>query len=685
MLLRGVSIPAPLLTADEYAYNILSRYRDGFDIFALDPWLQRIDNPLYLALQHRWIQIGGGDGVLVTRIAHLLEWFAAALLLRAAFSRIVATRVATLGMWAMLLLPMSFYTLTVMPETDLVCMAALLGFMIIRHLAQAPLRTAAAAGVICGLGLLIKPHAVAWLPATLVPIFCLAWVRRREPTQARIAAAAIAVFAACWYLAFLFGWKLSTGGWELHPSAALGLKLYGKYVAAADTAKSPLYSLALIGTYVVGHAIAIVLVFGPALAGALTAWWRTSTNHDKRDDALLCASSFALAMLASHVAMAAYFSASVGLQNAGEAARLHGRYLESALIFLPFFYLAFLHDHTRRSLRILSLIAIAGCAAFYFFVYRFFKIFPWDYPELFAFFVSPNHYQWAYNGDTTLGYYAVGACVLGFAAAFVAPRWSRRILLIQLLLLMVLGHYQMQRWLTAHIELNADRIDMASALGKSLLPANPGDGMLVGEDRFGKMSSVLFNLGSAPRVLVRTAGSKLTAADITGAHWVVTTAPYDVEFPHNSLIRFGELSLYPINIQNPTAIAAEKKDWDGETFQLKLGTDGGAALQGFNMPEVWGAWTSQQTAAVELPWLVQGKIRIKLFGWVIPENPAHRVRITLGDGVAELEMTGTGADYQIDLESTHPSDRIKFSIPPIRPDDSARDLGVAIARMEISR
>ena len=367
--------------------------------------------------------------------------------------------------------------------------------------------------------------------------------------------------------------------------------------------------------------------------------------------------------------------------------RLHGRYLGSALVTLPFFYFAFVENARMRAIRRMAIAGVLICIPFHFWVERAFKLYPWDYPELFAFFSFPNHYHWGFGGRNHIGRLAFTVCALGFVATCIRPALFRAAMTLQLALLLLLGHVQMQRWLHAHMQMNGANIDMSAALGKVLQPAQPGDGLLIGDQRYGSMSYTLFNLGSAPRVLVKAPGATITAADVKDAKWVVTAAAYDVEFPHRSLIRFGALTLYPLHAVDPVVVTPEKHDWNGTPFVVQLGSIEGAAtpLQGFNAPEEWGAWTSQPTAAVELPDFVNGDIVVEFFGWTIPENLGNDLQVTIGDGVAALKMTGQGADYWVELHVSRRSDRIGLAIPTFRPTGSARDMGVAIARLKISR
>ena len=687
LILRGLVIPAPILASDEYAYNVLSRYLRLDDLFVFDPQLQHIANPLYLALHHLWIQIGGGNGVLVTRFVHACEWGAASLVLYATFAGITGRRAAALGAGTMLLLPTSFYTLTVMPETELALLATLLGYVLIRWLPLAPLRAAAVAGALCGTALLFKPHAVAWVPATLVLACGAGWFYRHGRSGALAIGGPVLLFLGGWYTSFLLGWRIGAGEWEPNPTAALGLKFYGGYMAKAGNSGFWEQNAIQMARYVFAHLLVISILFLPALAALFSLCRQAWVERGARPNQLLLAAAFVLLMLGSHLMMVGYFSASAGEKDSFEALRVHGRYMASVLVFLPFFYFWFLGGVQRQAIRMVAAVALLLCIVFYFTVFRSFKIYPWDYPELFAFFHYPNSYGWSFKGDVSIGYVALAVCVLAPAIAWMKPALFRATMTLQLLLLLLIGHVQVQQWLNTHMKLNGDYIAMADALGRSLQPNKPGDGLLIGDVRYGNMSYILFNLGVAPRVLVREPGATISAEDVENANWVVTGADYDIQFPHRSLVRFGPLALYPLNATSPKVFTPEKPDWNGETFVVRPGSvEGtGSALQGFNAPEEWGAWTARPSAEIELPYFIEGDVVITLFGWVIEENLDNDLRVTIGDDSAGLRMRDRGADYRLELHVGQRADRIKLAIPVFRPHGSARNMGAGIARIEIAR
>jgi hypothetical protein len=165
---------------------------------------------------------------------------------------------------------------------------------------------------------------------------------------------------------------------------------------------------------------------------------------------------------------------------------------------------------------------------------------------------------------------------------------------------------------------------------------------------------------------------------------VVASRSYDAQFAHRASVNVGEFVLYPLAASSPSVVVREKTAWRGAAFQLRLGMGAGASssLSGFNVQEDWGAWTSHDLAEVELPHRVSGKIRFKVFGWVLPERIGTPVQFKLGDSTRSLHLTGVGDDYVLEFEVHEPTDRLRISFPTSRPAGSPRDMGVAIRDLQ---
>jgi hypothetical protein len=685
LLVRAQLVGAPIMGSDEYAFNVLGRF-PGVDLSALDPWLQRVDNRLTFSLLHTWARLGGGSGVALARLVHIIEWTLVSILLYSAFRGVVSDAVRIVASLATLALPSVFYAMTILPETDLVFLAALLGWSMIVLAPRRPLAGAALGGVVSGVALLLKPHAIAWIPAVLLTLATAALLERTDRGLRRRYLLATGLYLLGWYVGFLLTWRLTSGAWSPNPADALGLKFYGTVAARSAGLEATVSHVLRVVGYLAGHLVVLGLVFGPALIAAATTILHARARG--RCGPAGFASIFVVSMLVVHVGMASQFTASVGAIHSGEAMRLHGRYLGVVLIFLPYLYFHFLETASVAAARWSAMVGAGLLAVFAFVVVPRFKIFPWDYPELFAFFTAPNHYAWAYIAQPIwLGRALLWLCLAGFAVVAAKPAWIRPVFTLQLIVIFSAGHVQVQRWLNIHLDGVSDTIRTGEALGKILAPAAPGDGLVVGDQRYGQMSYLLFALGNAPRVLVKEAGSPILDGDVQGVKWVVASRSHDARFAHRTSIGLGEFVLYPLASISPTVAVQEKRSWMGEPFHLGLAAGAGAssALDGFNAQEEWGAWTAMPLAKVELPHVVSGRIRLTTFGWVLPERIDTPVQFSLGDCTRALRMTGTGTDYVLEFDVREATDRLHVSIPTARPPGSSRELGVALRDLRFER
>ena len=152
---------------------------------------------------------------------------------------------------------------------------------------------------------------------------------------------------------------LAHNGWSLDPTVALGLKFYGKYLENSAVQVSLLTKVISALHYLLANLVVVVLVFAPALVWSLGHLLRRLRARRSETPLQTALAIFALAMLASHLAMTAWFTAGAAAINDGEAMRLHGRYLSAALIWLPPLYIFALTQLSPR-LRKLCSAVLAG-------------------------------------------------------------------------------------------------------------------------------------------------------------------------------------------------------------------------------------------------------------------------------------------------------------------------------------
>jgi hypothetical protein len=684
-LIRAVSLDMPIFASDEYAFFIRGMFR-GVDLFALDPMLQQNENQLYFAWLNRLLALGHFKVPGIVRIVHIFELIGVCALLYFAFADLLSRRARVWAALATLLLPTSVYALATMPETELTLLSAIIGYLIIRGAPKHPVASSCAIGVVAGLALLIKPHGVAWVPAVLAYLGAMALFARNDPPRARRLLIAMPCMLIAWYAAFVIGWRLSGAPLSFNPADALGLKFYGGILKGSEGAH--LFNIAAgIALYSAAHLIVLLALFFPATLAfwrALKKAWRA--EGQSRADGMTSAALYIGALIAANTAMVAYFTVSAGGGNPDEAFRVHGRYFGCILIFMPFMLFKGLEELDLRQARLASIAALVNYVLLYLVVIHNFKIFPWDYPELFAFFTAPNAYHWAYKSSAVVtGTALFAGAVVAYATTALRPQWFRPIMAVLLFAILLAGQAQTHRWLLAHLKLNQETLKTAQALGAIVDPSEPGAGVFVGDARYGPMSYALFKLANAPRVLVRPVDSPITDADVQGAKWVILSRPYRVAFAYRSAIRVNDFTLYPLAGASPAISMRPAVAWDGDPIRISLADPGAAfSVSGFNEAEPWGAIAAEPTSEIQLPVVISGKVRIKLFGWM-PADAKKTLRVSLGDASAEVEMTDRGADYVLDLELKGASDRVRFQSDIVHPESSHRNLGVALARMQIER
>lgn len=683
--LIAVTIGSPILGSDEYAYFISGKFSTGLsELYQRDPMLQRLPNLLFFKLMHL-VSAGAGTAVVpVFRLLHAVEYLLAALLLRQTFVRIVGERPAFWGTAAFLMLPATLYLQTVMPETELVLCAAVLGYLLIVVLPDRPAVAALCSGLLLGSALLVKPHAVAMLAAALL-LLIVAFAARVVAGGGMVAARTIALLAGSCWLTTVVVWRLCNGDWTLHPSTLLGLGFYGGYLktqsSLAGLVDRGIHAL----QYALAHGSAVAVVFLPALWGTaslLGGRWKTAG----RDRGALLAALFVLMMLAVHIAMASYFTVGAAQLKADEGMRLHGRYLGPVLGLLPFVYFFALKQSTEKELRILFALQVGlllFCAGY---LFRSYKLFPWDYPLLFAFFKAPNHYGWQYGGRyALLGPLLLWGLVLSAGVALWRQHLARRVLFGQLFAILVVGCLQTYAWAYGHTRGSRPIARSGQGILALVDDRKPGRGAVVAADRYGTTSYLLFSLANAPRVLERPAGGTVRADDVTGADWVLCEQACLPDFPYAQSLTIGSATLFLINSDIRIDIPEKKVLGPGRQMTLSPASGPGALRpKGFNASEEWGAWTARPVAELELPFKVQGRVRLDLFGWTLAEQVGKPMSLRIGNAVVPLPLTERAGHHPLTLQVLRPSDRIVFTAPVIRPQNSSREMGIAVGSIAVS-
>lgn len=562
----GLLMGSPIFASDEYAFLIYGKFiRSISDLQVLDPHLQKVSNVAYFSIVHFWVKLGFEDPTYVIRFIHVIEYGVTACFVYGAFAKIADRRSLVLGMVGMLLLPHACYSLSIMPEIEMVLAGAILGFIVIVKYPKQPDFSAFLMGGIVGIALLIKPHAMALLGAAILTIGLAYYLGIISRSSKFAVTRQTLILLITTYVMAVVTWKVCTQQWVFNPLNFLGLGIYGKYLVQNEMAGGFLWKLTQTAVYTGAHVSVLLLLFSPALTGIAVGFMkmfslsRPETHFEETSTKKNMALIFAVAMLAAHVLMASYYSAGAAAVSPFEAMRLHGRYLGPVLVFLPLFYFMF-SGSKHESLRIpMGIVLLGAVLVNQLLVFPNFKIYPWDYPALYGFYTFPNHYRWSVDGITNLiGHGLVLGLLGGSLLVIFWKKKSRAIFEIMLFVVLAMGIYQNLNWMFLHTRANRDLSQKTRAFSMLLKENAIGRGVFISDERYGSMSYALYGLANAPKVLVREPNSRITEEDVRGADWVLLGQKYVVDFDHSGAIKTGPFVMYPIN----TGILVDAKGVD---------------------------------------------------------------------------------------------------------------------------
>jgi hypothetical protein len=694
---------SPIFASDEYVYFISGKYVGQLsELYSLDPKLQRLPNLIFFYELKLFGQIVTDNFVSLFRLVHSVEYVLAGALLYASAKTIMPKPHALLGLMTFLALPSHIYIYAVMPEIELILLSATITFVLVMLYQRRPFLASTVVGLLASVALLIKPHAVATLAAVLVllPVvnfLCLraAWIR------ISFMATICFVFAA--YIGVIGLWSVMDGTFTLDPSGALGLTFYGQYIDSNAASVGIEVKLLYVWRYFLANLAVVVLLFLPVFVwvGGLVVQFFKGRLHigeeaGKISSRTILLALFAMLLIAAHLLMTAWFTAGAAILNAGEAQRVHGRYLGPALVAFPFLFFFALSQLSHVGRKYLIALMLVTLTVSYGYVSQFFKIYPWDNPLLFSFFSEGNWYGWSYtNLGVRIGDGLYVVILLALVASFLVRRLQSAINSAVLGLILVAGCFQSYLWMWAHLNGNSEISNSAYHLGGLIGRVEAGDGIVVGRERYGRESYLLFNLANAPKVIDRPEGSDITPQDVSGYAWLVTDGSYNTDALGLPSVQVGSLKYYAlkssaaIGLESPKAVIASA---DKSVLKPAASLDvslasvpAGTNLIGFNPVEPWGAWTSRRAAEIELPVRLQGRIRIKLFGWTLEQNMGETISLQVGHTVRQLRLGASGADAQAEFDVDADTDRILITSAVDKPADSARTLGVAIARLSVER
>jgi len=690
LVLRIAAVESPIMASDEYAYFAHAEYAQTAEqLQRLDPGLQAVENRVYPALYGVWKAISPHHTALAGRIFNALSFVLGAFALFAVFARVFDRKSALISTLLYLALPLSFYSTTVLPEVAFQLSIYLVAGVVVAAGSRPGYRYVAAAAALCTLSYFIKPHAVALIVACAAYWFATGMLERDVPARVRWrrALSLTAIFGLMVGLLIVVVGKLLPAA---APSTGILPSFYVVYIGQIFDVAFLSANLINLVNYVGGHLWLLLVLFTPGsvailgiVHGLLRGGESTPGADDPAHERRAYFALFVALMLVAFLLMVALFTSSAAMGNDFERDRLHGRYLAGLLPFL----LAYSVWASRRAgSRLVPLLAMAVLVGFFFIGSTMYHLFPWDYPDAFGFF-RPELSVWTFDGALTwLAWWllAMGIGCWLLALRFRTARWPY---VAFALLWMLAGHAQMARWTAFQSGQNRPIVAAARAIDTFLGDVPVGSGLIATSERYGETSTLLMALDSPQYVRTFAGGATLGPTDVPdGVHWIVVPRSMAVDIAGSAELDFDNLRLVLLDATYQWPLIEAKSDWDGSPLAIDTGYAGmPALLHGFNDAEQWGSWSRIETASVELPVRVSGPVVLEFFAWQVADHPNFALRVGLGDAVKDIRLGDSGQEYRVELSPSAPGDRIVFAAKVVRHPGESRGLGVALARVRVSR
>ncbi|MGO4702306.1 glycosyltransferase family 39 protein [Dyella sp. 2RAB6] len=691
MAIRIASINSPVMGSDEYAYFHAAKYEaTGDRLYALDPYLQRVDNKVYPWLYRAWASGSVEHAATVGRLFNSLLYCLGALLLFGVFRRCMDRRSALLSALLYLAMPFSFYATTLLPEVEFQLSIYLLALVWLAERGASSWRQVVLAALVSATSYLIKPHAAA---AILASAAYLVWSRAGLAAggsalkrMAHGMLQAVGYLACTVVLIKLLRYALDPAG-----SSAIVASFYQGYL---DQLRDPQYLLKSLGSiagYVGGHVWVWLVFFAPGVVALLVdlrhwlPWRRAGAQAPAVDDAIdesrRKLTLFLFLLAAAMLCMVALFTDAAAAGSEFERGRLHGRYVEALL---PFLLAYGVWWSGRGASRWVALLGFAAMATFVLWGRFWFHLYPWDYPDLFGLFDRKIPY-WGFDHVVRWPLRLSLVLALVCWAAFAFTRHRRFAYLVFVAGSMLAAHGQMSAWLKAENGLTRQVLADGAAIRAFLGEDVPGTGLVATYERFGQASYLLAAMDTQQHVLELAPGAALDAQRVPkGIRWVVAPAAMEVRLPQAWKIDLGSQRLYLLEDSRVRPVAPQKPLWDGQQpLQIDTGSAANPArFQGFRPGEGWGRWSTAQRSNIELPALVSGRVRVEFFGWVADVSKIPSVSVGLGNAVASVPMTAQGQEHQLVLEVKTPTDSLWFESATVN--DGGVPLGVAVGRIRVT-
>jgi hypothetical protein len=556
ILFRAAVVTMPLYHGDEYAHWANAGYLAiGQSHQQFNPYLLRMSNYLYF-LVTEWLA-RAPEGPAAMRLMNYLFIVLSALFVRQLARTFVSAPLALLAAAFVFAIGFTTYSVSVMPEMMFMCIFLGLALFLVRAWAPRRILRSFVAGLFVGALMMIKPHGVALLPAVATMMVAVPMVQHRRLAAIVAAVPDVLAMAAGAIATVISIASIATGTLELSPVAFVG-DAYGTVLARPGAASSIAAGLG-ITRYFLAHVVVLLLFFAPAvLIAPPAALLLSGRQSPTADDAaglrsFLVLVTFTLASTLAIFGMIAIFSHLSSGLSASEADRIHGRYwgfLIPLLMTLTVVLFEFSNRVQAISPRANRWLERAGAVGWLLAILAFvivispaFRIFPWDFPELFALYRN-NNPTWPYAAWFPSSFAVVIALLTACAFLRLLTFPARRLCYAAFLAVaFALGNINTTGWQIDIMPNVRPLVEAGEAAVR--IVGRQSEGLFVTPEYWGTGQYVAFQLPLRSFVAIKPKSATLTDADVpAGAEWVLTMAPYTVQFKYSSTVPLGPLTLY---------------------------------------------------------------------------------------------------------------------------------------------
>jgi hypothetical protein len=553
LLWRNTILDTPIYASDEYAYLMSGKfYNHRPAVFQDDPGLQVVPNLLYFRIVNAAFR-ATHNGWETLRVMNVILYALVGLGFTTIAYRMTNRAIAGGFLFLYFLLPWSGYTASIQPETAAYFSVLLVAIAAVAAIRSSSLLLCVAAGFLTAGSYYIKPNIVGVAVGTA--FFLLLYFGENLPLKRRWLFRGLACggFIASLYLGLLIWRWLAGENWLWLPTFISGLYAYELRQSTGSGWNTAVTCFA----YCAGHITVLLMLFPLATVGIIHALRERPSRSETGDDvswmSVALARWFAWVVCVSIIAVSYYSTKTAGIADFG--ARLHGRYFGFALPFLLLFSVLCLHntftDHEHsqsqhRQIRLSSLLLFAGLLLWECFTQGYFRVYPWDYPELMALFSGQNNY-WHESTLWSTRTLMVCAATVTASLLLTGKPFAKYVAIGYLAIWLILGNRNNTAFQLATSR-NLGQLTVEARNLTMLAQLDRRRGMVIGAERWGAMSYMLFGVASDVVVRTRPYGSTITPQDVVpGSEWILWEGEYVPQFKYQAMLATPKLKLFLLN------------------------------------------------------------------------------------------------------------------------------------------